>query len=60
MMESALSLQLPRTHRPLCLQGSSELWREVNVLSCVRHQHIVLLLGACPDDGCLVYELMEV
>jgi serine/threonine protein kinase len=42
------------------LQGAESLWREVEVLSRVRHPHIVLLLGACPEGGCLVYELMEV
>uniref|UniRef100_A0A2P2LW83 U-box domain-containing protein 34-like n=1 Tax=Rhizophora mucronata TaxID=61149 RepID=A0A2P2LW83_RHIMU len=31
---------------------------QVEVLSCVRHPNIVLLLGACPEYGCLVYEYM--
>ncbi|CDP03134.1 unnamed protein product [Coffea canephora] len=36
-----------------------EFLREVEVLSLLRHPHIVLLLGACPEIGCLVYEYME-
>lgn len=31
---------------------------QVEVLSCMRHPHMVLLLGACPEYGCLVYEYM--
>ncbi|KAF4353889.1 hypothetical protein F8388_007415 [Cannabis sativa] len=30
----------------------------VEVLSCIRHPNMVLLLGACPEFGCLVYEYM--
>ncbi|XP_074368378.1 U-box domain-containing protein 34-like [Apium graveolens] len=36
-----------------------EFLKEVEVLSKLRHPHTVLLLGACPEDGCLVYEFME-
>nr|XP_017242515.1 PREDICTED: U-box domain-containing protein 34 isoform X2 [Daucus carota subsp. sativus] len=36
-----------------------EFLKEVEVLSKLRHPHMVLLLGACPEDGCLVYEFME-
>lgn len=32
---------------------------QVEVLSQLRHPHIVLLLGACPENGCLVYEYLE-
>ncbi|TXG61604.1 hypothetical protein EZV62_012967 [Acer yangbiense] len=32
---------------------------EVEVLSQIRHPHMVLLLGACPENGCLVYEYLE-
>ncbi|KAK6147478.1 hypothetical protein DH2020_018390 [Rehmannia glutinosa] len=31
---------------------------KVEVLSCIRHPNMVLLLGACPEYGCLVYEYM--
>ncbi|KAF3796283.1 U-box domain-containing protein 35 [Nymphaea thermarum] len=33
--------------------------QELEVLSKIRHPHLLLLLGACPDHGCLVYEFME-
>lgn len=32
---------------------------QIDVLSQLRHPHIVLLVGACPEIGCLVYEYME-
>ncbi|KAG8390645.1 hypothetical protein BUALT_Bualt01G0105200 [Buddleja alternifolia] len=31
---------------------------QVEVLSCMRHPNMVLLLGACPEYGCIVYEYM--
>lgn len=31
----------------------------MEVLSCIRHPNMVLLLGACPEYGCLVYEYMH-
>jgi len=31
---------------------------QIEVLSCIRHPKMVLLLGACPKYGCLVYEYM--
>ncbi|XP_027167850.1 U-box domain-containing protein 35-like [Coffea eugenioides] len=40
-------------------QGKKQFQREVEVLSHMRHPHMVLLLGACPEYGCLVYEYME-
>ncbi|XP_007038299.2 PREDICTED: U-box domain-containing protein 35 [Theobroma cacao] len=36
--------------------------QELEILSKIRHPHLLLLLGACPefpDHGCLVYEYME-
>ncbi|XP_042507391.1 U-box domain-containing protein 34-like [Macadamia integrifolia] len=36
-----------------------EFLREVEVLSQIHHPHMVLLLGACPENGSLVYEYME-
>ncbi|XP_062008094.1 U-box domain-containing protein 52-like isoform X1 [Rosa rugosa] len=44
--------------RPDAAQGHSQFKREVDVLSCIRHPNMVLLLGACPEYGCLVYEYM--
>lgn len=45
--------------RPDACGRKEEFMREIEVLSHFRHPHIVLLLGACPDNGCLVYEYME-
>ncbi|XP_023524076.1 U-box domain-containing protein 52-like isoform X1 [Cucurbita pepo subsp. pepo] len=44
--------------RPDATQGRSQFKQEVEVLSCIRHPNMVLLLGACPEYGCLVYEFM--
>jgi serine/threonine protein kinase len=41
---------------PEGLQGSEEFKREVGILSRLRHQNIVILMGCCPEDFCLVYE----
>ncbi|KAH0864080.1 hypothetical protein HID58_081291 [Brassica napus] len=40
-------------------QGLKQFQQEVEVLSCMRHPNMVILLGACPEYGCLVYEYME-
>ncbi|PKU77053.1 U-box domain-containing protein 35 [Dendrobium catenatum] len=45
--------------RPDAARGIIQFQQEVEVLSCIRHPHIVLLLGACPEYGCLVYEYMK-
>ncbi|CAL9231640.1 unnamed protein product [Arabidopsis halleri] len=45
--------------RPDAAQGKKQFQQEVEVLSSIRHPHMVLLLGACPEYGCLVYEFME-
>ncbi|XP_056167200.1 U-box domain-containing protein 35-like isoform X2 [Syzygium oleosum] len=44
--------------RPDAAQGRSQFQQEVEVLSRIRHPNMVLLLGACPEYGCLVYEYM--
>ncbi|CAI0409999.1 unnamed protein product [Linum tenue] len=44
--------------RPDAVQGRSQFQREVEVLSMIRHPNMVLLLGACPEYGILVYEHM--
>uniref|UniRef100_A0A2N9FL44 RING-type E3 ubiquitin transferase n=1 Tax=Fagus sylvatica TaxID=28930 RepID=A0A2N9FL44_FAGSY len=44
--------------RPDAAHGRSQFQQEVEVLSCIRHPNMVLLLGACPEYGCLVYEFM--
>ncbi|KAM3747273.1 hypothetical protein ACB098_05G022800 [Castanea mollissima] len=45
--------------RPDMPQGQKQFQQEVEVLSCIRHPNMVLLLGACPEYGCLVYEYMD-
>ncbi|XP_016458575.1 U-box domain-containing protein 35-like isoform X1 [Nicotiana tabacum] len=40
-------------------QGKKQFQQEVEVLSLIRHPNLVLLLGACPEYGCLVYEFMN-
>ncbi|MED6219706.1 hypothetical protein PIB30_038279 [Stylosanthes scabra] len=44
--------------RPDATHGREQFNREVEVLTCIRHPNMVLLLGACPEYGCLVYEYM--
>ncbi|XP_068638498.1 U-box domain-containing protein 52-like [Aristolochia californica] len=44
--------------RPDAAQGRAQFQQEVEVLSSIRHPNMVLLLGACPEYGCLVYEYM--
>ncbi|WOL19794.1 U-box domain-containing protein 52-like [Canna indica] len=39
-------------------KGRSEFHQEAELLSCIRHPNVVLLLGACPEHGSLVYEYM--
>ncbi|XP_042066335.1 U-box domain-containing protein 34-like isoform X1 [Salvia splendens] len=48
-----------KTLHPEASDRKKEFLKEVEVLSQLRHPHIVLLLGACPELGCLVYEYME-
>ncbi|XP_051136957.1 U-box domain-containing protein 34-like [Andrographis paniculata] len=45
--------------RPDAVQGRKQFQQEVEILSCIRHPNMVLLLGACPEYGCLVYEFMD-
>ncbi|KAK8956403.1 U-box domain-containing protein 52 [Platanthera guangdongensis] len=45
--------------RPDAAQGRKQFQQEIEVLSCIRHPNMVLLLGACPEYGCLVYEFMD-
>ncbi|KAG7535080.1 Protein kinase domain [Arabidopsis thaliana x Arabidopsis arenosa] len=40
-------------------QLSKQFDQELEILSKIRHPHLVLLLGACPERGCLVYEYMD-
>ncbi|XP_031129802.1 U-box domain-containing protein 52-like [Ipomoea triloba] len=45
--------------RPDAAHGRQQFQQEIEVLSCIRHPNMVLLLGACPEYGCLVYEYMS-
>uniref|UniRef100_A0A803NY72 RING-type E3 ubiquitin transferase n=1 Tax=Cannabis sativa TaxID=3483 RepID=A0A803NY72_CANSA len=45
--------------RPDISQGLVQFQQEVEVLSSIRHPNMVLLVGACPEYGCLVYEYMD-
>ncbi|XP_021686952.2 U-box domain-containing protein 35 isoform X2 [Hevea brasiliensis] len=40
-------------------QNSKQFQQELEILSKIRHPHLLILLGACSDHGCLVYEYME-
>ncbi|XP_010416040.1 PREDICTED: U-box domain-containing protein 35-like isoform X2 [Camelina sativa] len=40
-------------------EGLKQFQQEIEVLSSMRHPNMVILLGACPELGCLVYEYME-
>ncbi|CAN6912697.1 unnamed protein product [Brassica oleracea] len=40
-------------------QLSKQFDQELEILSKIRHPHLVLLLGACPERGCLIYEYMD-
>ncbi|CAL9192377.1 unnamed protein product [Musa hybrid cultivar] len=44
--------------RPDAAQGKLQFQQEVEILSFIRHPNMVILLGACPEYGCLVYEYM--
>ncbi|GAV75702.1 Pkinase domain-containing protein/Usp domain-containing protein/U-box domain-containing protein [Cephalotus follicularis] len=39
--------------------NSKQFQQELEILSSIRHPHLLILLGACPDHGCLVYEYMD-
>ncbi|CAK8564789.1 unnamed protein product [Lathyrus sativus] len=41
------------------IRKSKQFEQELEILSRIRHPNLLLLLGACPDHGCLVYEYME-
>ncbi|CAK9135125.1 unnamed protein product [Ilex paraguariensis] len=38
---------------------SRQFQQELEILTKIRHPHLLILLGACPDHDCLVYEYME-
>ncbi|XP_017407546.1 U-box domain-containing protein 35 isoform X2 [Vigna angularis] len=40
-------------------QGETQFQQELNILGTIRHPNMVLLVGACPEEGVLIYEYME-
>ncbi|PON51051.1 Mitogen-activated protein kinase kinase kinase [Parasponia andersonii] len=38
---------------------SRQFQQELDILSKIRHPHLLLLIGVCVDHGCLIYEYME-
>lgn len=44
---------------PEGLVSPSAFEREAKGLAKLRHPHLVLLLGACPQGGCLIYEFLQ-
>nr|GMC73138.1 U-box domain-containing protein 52-like [Ipomoea batatas] len=45
--------------RPDIPQGHKQFQQEIEILSSLRHPNMVLLMGACHEYGCLVYEYMD-
>lgn len=39
--------------------GNKQFKQELDILGRICHPHLLMLIGACPDNGCLVYEYME-
>ncbi|KAI5067997.1 hypothetical protein GOP47_0016342 [Adiantum capillus-veneris] len=39
-------------------EGHADFQKEVEFLSRIHHPHMVMLLGACPEKSCIVYEYM--
>lgn len=55
LRHSTVAIKVPaqgRTH------GWQQFQKEVELLSYIRHPHILMLLGACPERRCIVYEHM--
>ncbi|XP_040863891.1 U-box domain-containing protein 35 [Glycine max] len=44
----------------ICCESNTcnPIYMQIDILSCMRHPNMVLLLGACPEYGILIYEYM--
>lgn len=51
-------MQLVLSYLYLPSAASTKICKQVELLRHIHHPHMVLLLGCCPDKGCLVYEFM--
>uniref|UniRef100_A0A2P2MWS8 Uncharacterized protein n=1 Tax=Rhizophora mucronata TaxID=61149 RepID=A0A2P2MWS8_RHIMU len=49
----------PKYVAALTVNSKSANYLQVEVLSQLHHPHLLLLLGACPEIGCLIYEYLE-
>ncbi|MQM11996.1 hypothetical protein Taro_044909, partial [Colocasia esculenta] len=43
---------------PDAAQGARQFQQEIEVLNSIRHPNMVLLMDACPEYGCIVYDYM--
>ncbi|WMV31111.1 hypothetical protein MTR67_024496 [Solanum verrucosum] len=61
-LEKSLALPITTTVKVLYsaeAHRTKQFPQELEVLSKIHHPHLLFLLGACPERGCLVYEYME-
>ncbi|KAM7462747.1 hypothetical protein LguiA_030868 [Lonicera macranthoides] len=59
MDDGAITVAIKRLN-PMSKQGAPEFWTEIDMLSKIRHSHIVSLIGYCDshDEMILIYEYM--
>ncbi|KAF7847635.1 hypothetical protein BT93_L2768 [Corymbia citriodora subsp. variegata] len=53
LQQTPVAIKTMKSH---CRQDSQQFQQEVDVLSKVRHRHLITLIGACPEPWTLVYE----
>ncbi|XP_022957885.1 U-box domain-containing protein 35-like isoform X5 [Cucurbita moschata] len=54
-----IELKHAREMYAIVQQETANATLKLEILSKIHHPHLLLLLGACPDKHCLVYEYME-